>query len=102
MIATLVQDARLKEPGFYHIIRMTCEVICLTALRLEVRGREHVPKEGPLIVACNHVSYVDPVALGVSLPRPIWYMAKTELFKIPVLGPLITGLNAFPVERGKG
>ena len=70
--------------------------------RLEVRGREHVPLDGPLIVASNHRSYVDPVVLGVALPRPICYMAKVELFAIPVLGPTIAALGAYPVDRGKG
>ena len=68
---------------------------------MQVYGRENVPLSGPLIVACNHVSYVDPVALGVAMPRPIAYMAKVELFQIPVLGPLIGGLGAYPVDRGK-
>ena len=102
MISTLLRDARLKEPPLYHVARVVLEAVCLSALRLESSGRENVPLEGPLIVASNHVSYVDPVALGVSFPRPIWYMAKVELFRVPVLGPLISALNAYPVDRGKG
>jgi len=69
---------------------------------MEVRGAENVPASGPLVVAANHVSYVDPVALGAACPRPIFYMAKLELFRIPLLGPLIRALGAYPVERGKG
>ena len=57
---------------------------------------------GPLIVAANHVSYLDPPALGCALPRPIRYMAKAELFRIPVLGATIAALGTFPVDRGKG
>jgi 1-acyl-sn-glycerol-3-phosphate acyltransferase len=67
--------------------------------RFRVEGAENVPRSGPLIVASNHVSYMDPVALGVASPRPIAYMAKLELFSIPVLGPLIGRLNAYPVDR---
>ena len=70
--------------------------------RLHVHGAERVPLSGPLIVACNHVSYFDPPALGVAMPRPIHYMAKQELFDIPVLGRVITWLNAFPVDRSRG
>lgn len=102
MIATLLRDAQLKEPPAYHVARIICEAVCLSALRLEVIGRENVPLDGPLIVASNHLSYVDPVALGVSFPRAISYMAKVELFRIPVLGALITAFNAYPVDRGKG
>jgi 1-acyl-sn-glycerol-3-phosphate acyltransferase len=69
---------------------------------MRVVGVENVPMTGPLVVACNHISYVDPVALGVALPRPVWYMAKIELFRIPVLGPMLPSLGAYPVERGKG
>jgi 1-acyl-sn-glycerol-3-phosphate acyltransferase len=102
VISTLVRYARIREPAFYHFARMVTGAICVGPLRLSVVGRENVPLDGPLIVACNHVSYMDPVALGISLPRPIAYMAKIELFRIPVLGPVIRALEAYPVERGKG
>jgi len=69
--------------------------------RFRVVGRENVPRGGALIVACNHASYMDPIALGVACPRPISYMAKAELFSIPILGPLIAAVHAYPVERNK-
>ncbi len=69
--------------------------------RFQVAGAHNVPLKGPLIVACNHVSYMDPVALGVGCPRPLAYMAKVELFRMPLLGALITALGAYPVEREK-
>lgn len=73
----------------------------LALWRFKVSGAQHVPRDGPLIVACNHASYMDPVALGVACPRPLSYMAKAELFRIPLLGPLIERVNAYPVERGE-
>ena len=73
----------------------------LALWRFKVYGAAHVPKSGPLIVAANHASYMDPVALGVACPRPISYMAKAELFQIPVLGPMIKRVHAYPVERGE-
>ncbi len=69
---------------------------------MRVVGAERVPLDGPLIVACNHRSYFDPPALGCALPRPVAYMAKIELFRIPVLGSIITWLNAFSVDRSRG
>lgn len=87
---------------FYDFAKIVTGAICYGPLRMDVHGLENVPPTGGLIVACNHVSYVDPVALGVALPRPLAYMAKAELFRIPILGPVIAALNAYPVERGKG
>ena len=49
---------------------------------MRVLDVENVPLTGPLIVACNHVSYLDPPALGAAMPRPVTYMAKQELFRI--------------------
>ena len=67
--------------------------------RMRVSGAENVPPTGPVIVACNHISYFDPPLLGTACPRRIRYMAKRELFKIPILGPMITAFGAYPVDR---
>ena len=67
--------------------------------RLRAYGKKNVPMSGPLIVACNHISNLDPPLLGACCPRRISYMAKKELFEIPVLGPLITAVGAYPVDR---
>jgi 1-acyl-sn-glycerol-3-phosphate acyltransferase len=69
------------------------------AWRMKVYGAANVPAAGPVIIACNHISYFDPPLLGTGCPRRIRYMAKRELFSIPVLGPLIRGFGAYPVER---
>ncbi|MBI2266831.1 MAG: 1-acyl-sn-glycerol-3-phosphate acyltransferase [Armatimonadetes bacterium] len=63
---------------------------------------ERIPAEGPLIIAANHVSYLDPPALGAAVPpvRPVRFMAKEELFRIPFLGRMIAACGAFPVKRG--
>lgn len=67
--------------------------------RIRGYGRENVPMTGPLIVACNHVSNLDPPLMGSMCPRQINYMAKKELFEIPVLGKLIAAVGAYPVDR---
>ena len=67
--------------------------------RMRVYGAGNVPATGPVIVACNHISYFDPPLLGTACPRRIRYMAKAELFKMPVLGPAITAFGAYPVDR---
>lgn len=67
-----------------------------------MRGKALVPKSGALIVAPNHSSYLDPPAIGCSLPRRITFMAKEELFKNRWFGWLIRSLGAFPIRRGSG
>jgi 1-acyl-sn-glycerol-3-phosphate acyltransferase len=66
----------------------------------DVRGRENIPREGGLIIASNHTSYWDPPMVGASLPREVHFLAKEELFRSPVIGPLIASVNAIPIRRG--
>ena len=70
-------------------------------MHLEVQGLEHFPMAGPVIVAANHVSNYDPFPIQFSLPRPIFYMGKASLFKIPVMDIALRNLGAFPVYRGE-
>ena len=62
-------------------------------------GRENRPLKGACILACNHISLSDPVMLLATLPRPLYYMAKKELFEIPYFGKMITFMQAFPVNQ---
>ena len=66
----------------------------------EVRGREHVPSKGGLIVAANHRSYWDPLLIGTAAIRELHFLAKEELFRPPLFGPLIRSFNAIPIRRG--
>ena len=66
----------------------------------EVRGREHVPLTGAVIVASNHISFWDPPLVGSAAVRELNFLAKEELFRTPVLGPLIRTFNAIPIRRG--
>ncbi len=87
---------------FYDVARAAVGVFLRTTFRFRVVGAENVPRDGGLIVAANHISNLDPPILGVALPRPVSYMAKKELFAMPVLGALIPRLHAFPVDRATG
>lgn len=64
-----------------------------------VVGREHIPSSGPGIVISNHCSYLDPPLMGCAVPRPIAYMAKQELFRIPVLSWVCRKLESYPVRQ---
>ncbi len=87
---------------FYRVARGICKLVCLTLWRFRAVGTENLPRSGPVIVACNHISYLDPVALGVGAPRMLTYLAKKQLFDIPVLGLLIRGCGAYPLDRDAG
>ncbi len=80
-----------------------CKVICLIFLklvrRLKTYGDPRLQDGQGVLVVSNHISYWDPVVIGCILNRKIHYMAKAELFNIPVLGALITNFGTFPVQR---
>jgi 1-acyl-sn-glycerol-3-phosphate acyltransferase len=84
---------------FYDFSKLAVRALARTLWRARVFGAENVPPTGPLIIACNHISYLDPPVLGCLCPRRISYMAKKELFRIPVLGVVIRGLGAYVVDR---
>ncbi len=66
---------------------------------LRVSGLEHIPREGGMVVASNHMSSWDPPVVGVAVPREIHFMAKKELFEKPGSRLLMLALRAFPVDR---
>jgi 1-acyl-sn-glycerol-3-phosphate acyltransferase len=72
--------------------------------RLEVAGEEHLPTAGPTLIVGNHDSYWDPVAIGMAgrKRRQIRALAKSSLWKVPGLGPILDRMGQVPIERGKG
>jgi len=84
----------------YRFCRLIARILFMLLYRLEARGISNIPAEGPVILCSNHKSLQDPITLGVWVPRKVHYMAKAELFKVPLLGPLIRAVGAFPVKRG--
>jgi 1-acyl-sn-glycerol-3-phosphate acyltransferase len=68
---------------------------------LRVYGSERVPRDGGVVLALNHFSWLDPPAFGAACPRTIYYMAKIEAHRIPGLGPFIRSFGAFAVRRGE-
>jgi len=69
--------------------------------RRRIVGVEHVPRSGPVIIAANHISFIDPPAVGSALPRVAHFIAKRELFDVPVFGWLIRQVNAISTSRGE-
>lgn len=68
--------------------------------RFEVVGTEHFPKDGGILLCSNHINALDPPVVGILAPRPVHFMAKAELFNVPLLKGILPGVNAFPVKRG--
>lgn len=68
--------------------------------RIQVIGENNIPREGPVLICSNHIDNFDPPVVGITSSRPIHFMAKEELFRVPMLGKVVPHLNAFPVKRG--
>jgi 1-acyl-sn-glycerol-3-phosphate acyltransferase len=83
----------------YAILKPLTLLAARLLFRLEARGIEHVPPRGPVLLVANHASVLDPPLVGCVTPRPVHFLAKAELFRIPLLGDLIRRLNARPVRR---
>ncbi len=88
--------------SFYEFARVVCTAFIRVGFHFRVEGLENLPRSGGFILCSNHRSYLDPIFLGLKVPRSLSFMAKEELFKVKVLGPIIRKLGAFPIARGKG
>jgi 1-acyl-sn-glycerol-3-phosphate acyltransferase len=88
-----------KSPPLFLIGRQMFRIMFSLFYRWSVEGLENVPTGGA-IIAPNHMSFFDPPLTGAALKRPLYFMAKRNLFDIPVLGWVIERTNAFPVDRG--
>jgi 1-acyl-sn-glycerol-3-phosphate acyltransferase len=78
------------RPGFH--------ALCRAYFGLELRGTEHIPPDGPLIIAPNHQTFADPPLVTIPVRRAVHYMAWSKLFAVPMFGAFIRLLRAFPVE----
>jgi glycerol-3-phosphate dehydrogenase (NAD(P)+) len=87
------------NPFVYWPVRWVVKPGILLYFRLRRLGTEHIP-EGGVILASNHRSFLDPFAIGCCLGRPIYFVAKRELFRNPLIGWLLNCLGAFPIKRG--
>ena len=90
------------SPWVYRPVRMVFMPFFLIYFRLQREGREHLPASGPLLLAANHRSFLDPFVIGAMIKRPLYYMAKRELFDKRWQAWVLNALGAFPVDRGTG
>jgi glycerol-3-phosphate dehydrogenase (NAD(P)+) len=90
------------NPFIYRVIRALFVPSFLVYFRMQRIGREHLPRSGPLLLASNHRSFLDPFVIGTLVRRPVYYMAKRELFEKRWQAWILNALGAFPVDRGAG
>jgi 1-acyl-sn-glycerol-3-phosphate acyltransferase len=90
------------NPLVYWIVRAFLQPFFHIYFRFSRIGREHIPAEGPVIIASNHRSFLDPFVIGTMARRPMYYVAKSELFVHRWQSWILSSLGAFPVIRGSG
>ena len=88
------------NPVVYWVVRALLQPFFHAYFRFQRLGREHIPAEGPVIIAANHRSFLDPFVIGMMTRRPVYYVAKRELFDNRLVGWFLSSLGAFPVNRG--
>ena len=86
----------------YTVGKWICMPVFKLLYRFKTIHADAIPREGGVIIACNHISYSNPPLLGLSSKRRLYFMAKSELFENKFFAVLIRALGAFPVERGAG
>jgi 1-acyl-sn-glycerol-3-phosphate acyltransferase len=90
-----------RADAVWGVGRFTVQPIVKLLVPLRVYGIERVPRNGGVVLAFNHFSWIDPPAFGAACPRTIHYMAKVEAHRVPGLGQMIRGFGAFSVRRGE-
>src|SRR5438270_10535885 len=99
-----VLHRRAREKGanplVYWLVRGFLQPFFHIYFRLRRIGREHIPAAGPVILAANHRSFLDPFVIATMARRPMYYVAKKELFMRRWQGWVLNALGAFPVDRG--
>jgi 1-acyl-sn-glycerol-3-phosphate acyltransferase len=93
--------ARRRTP-VYTVAKAVVPPLIRFWVRLDCQGLLNVPREGPVIIAANHISYFDPLCLGVCIDaagRQVRFLAKSELYRNPVLGAVLRGAGQIPVYR---
>lgn len=89
------------RPRTFRFVRNAVVAICRVLFRYRIEGEENIPVTGAFVLVSNHLHNLDPLFTSAASPRPVHYMAKVELFKVPVLKRLVRWVGAFPVNRGK-
>ncbi|MGN7409708.1 MULTISPECIES: lysophospholipid acyltransferase family protein [unclassified Sporosarcina] len=86
--------------NLYPLGKALCTAVLKPFYRIKVIGQENFPKDQGVLLCTNHIDNLDPPVVGLTAPRPVHFMAKEELFQLPLLKSILPNVNAFPVKRG--
>lgn len=89
----------IKKSPLYPVGKYLSNFLAPFVYDISCFGQDNIPPEGPLIIACNHISFSDPAVIIANCPRRVCYMAKSELFQKRRWALLMKSMNAFPVKR---
>ena len=101
-VAAVLEIVKKKRPvnRFYKNLHIVLAPLFRFFMRIHVHGLENVPNDGAIMFCANHMAAKDPIMIAAACKRPITFIGKKELFKVPVLGWLIKKLGAIPLDRG--
>ena len=106
MSAPTHADPHVEVPpivfGARSLLRHSLRPVLALWLRLQVEGLEHVPDDGPVLLASTHQSHADSVAIGVAVPRPVRFLGDARLLAWTGIGPQLPRLGMVPLRRGAG
>ena len=94
-------EIKQKSSFLYYLGKYLFKFMFVSLYRCKSSGQGNIPKDTGFIIAPNHLSFFDPPMAGCFMKEELYFMAKEELFSVPILGFLIKRTNAFPVKRGK-
>jgi 1-acyl-sn-glycerol-3-phosphate acyltransferase len=96
-----MKNAKFFNEMLYTIAHAIISILAKLLFRLKVTGQENIPEDGGVIIASNHLSYLDIPLLACSIKRPVNFIGKRELFTVPLLGSLLRILGGIPINREK-
>ena len=83
----------------YNLLVVILKILFIPLFRINIEGLENIDENDKIIVCANHKSLLDPIFLAIALPRDLYFMAKKELFDVPILKSALKSFGAFPVDR---
>ena len=89
-------------PALYRVLRATLPTVVMPYFKVTIEGLEHVPERGAAIVAGNHLSFIDSFVLALCLPRPLFYLGKSDYWESALTRWLVAGAGVVPVYRDGG
>lgn len=99
-VLKLVKKYKRTHRNFYDKAKVVVAPLYRFFMRVKVRGAENVPADGGIVLCANHIAAVDVISIGCVCPRQLTFVAKKELFSVPVLGRIVKALGAIKVDRG--